>query len=250
MLRTTPIALILITLILTGCRGIESGNPPIHPNLNMDYQPKPTAYRASTFFADGRAMRPPVPGTVPRGLLQEDDAFYRGQTAAGGFVTQNPVPLTLEMLERGRDRYEIFCSMCHGDSGDGLGIIMTGGYGYTPAPTFHDERLRDETDGYLFDVVTNGVRNMPGYGRQIAVADRWAIVAYTRALQRSQNAAITDVPADQRGTIPVAEGPAPDDTSVVETNGDADAGIEDDGVVDAETDDAETEGADTEADQQ
>jgi mono/diheme cytochrome c family protein len=238
MLRILPIALVLVTLVLTGCRKMESERPPIHPNLNMDYQPKPTAYRASTFFADGRAMRPPVPGTVARGLLQEDDAFYRGQNAGGGFVTQNPVPLTLEMLERGRVRYEVFCSMCHGDSGDGLGIIMTGGYGYTPAPTFHDERLRGESDGYIYEVISNGVRNMPGYAKQIPVADRWAIVAYTRALQRSQNASMADVPADQRGAIPVAEGPAPDDTSVIETQDDAPADALDDGAAGTATEPA------------
>lgn len=190
---------------------MESENPPIHPNLNMDYQPKPMAYRASTFFADGRAMRTPVTGTIARGMLREDDAFYRGRTAGGDFVAQNPVPITREMLERGQQRYEIFCSMCHGSSGDGLGIIMTGQYGYTPAPTFHDDRLRGETEGYLYEVITNGVRNMPGYATQIPVADRWAIVAYTRALQRSQDATLADVPADQRAGLPVGEAPATPD---------------------------------------
>jgi mono/diheme cytochrome c family protein len=230
--RHLTYVLLVAAVVLTGCRGMESDRAPIHPNLNMDYQPKPTAYRASTFFEDGRAMRPPVVGTVARGMLQEDDAFFRGQTAEGGFVTQNPVPITMALLERGQNRYEIFCSMCHGQSGDGLGIIMTGGYGYTPAPSFHDDRLRRESDGYLYDVITNGVRNMPSYSKQISVADRWAIVAYTRALQRSQDATIADVPEEMRGTLPVSDVPAPDDRSVVDT--------EDDSADDADSAEADT----------
>jgi mono/diheme cytochrome c family protein len=220
---------------MTGCRGMESENPPIHPNLNMDYQPKPMAYRASTFFADGRAMRPPVTGTVARGMLHEDDAFYRGLTADGAFVTTNPLPATIELLARGQERYEIFCSMCHGQAGDGLGIIMTGGYGYTPAPTFHADRLIDESDGYIFEVISNGIRNMPGYAQQIPVADRWAIVAYTRALQRSQTATMADVPEELRGTLPVSEAPAPDDTSIIDTDD-----PEDDGEAVDETESATT----------
>jgi mono/diheme cytochrome c family protein len=120
------------------------------------------------------------------------------------------------MMERGQDRYEVFCQMCHGLSGDGLGIIMTGGYGYTPAPTFHDDRLRNETDGYLYEVITNGVRNMPGYGYQIPVADRWAIVAYVRALQLSQDATLDAVPEDQRGQLPVAEMPVQEEPATTE----------------------------------
>jgi mono/diheme cytochrome c family protein len=116
-------------------------------------------------------------------------------------VTENPVPITMEVLERGQQRYEIFCSMCHGLIRRRPRDHHDRRYGYTPAPTFHDDRLRGESDGYLYDVITNGVRNMPGYGKQIPVADRWAIVAYTRALQRSQDATLADVPEDRRGTL-------------------------------------------------
>ena len=111
------------------------------------------------------------------------------------------MPATRELLLRGQERYNIFCSVCHGKSGDGQGIIMTGNYGYTPAPSYHDERLREATDGYLYDVIANGVRNMPGYAQQVPVADRWAIVAYLRALQRSQNATEADIPPSVRARI-------------------------------------------------
>ena len=181
-------------VVLAGCRGMRSEDPPIHPNLNMDFQEKFEAQEANPFFADGAAMRTPVPGTVPRGLLREDTEFYLGRTENGAFVEEMPVPATRELLIRGRERYDIYCSVCHGRSGDGQGIIMTGNYGYTPATSYHNERVREAADGYLYDVITNGVRNMPGYAQQVPVADRWAIVAYVRALQRSQNATEADIP--------------------------------------------------------
>jgi mono/diheme cytochrome c family protein len=141
-------------------------------------------------------MRPPVNGTVARGFLREDAAMYLGRNEDGSFVRDNPVPVSLELMERGRNRYDIFCSPCHGYAGDGKGIISTGDYGAVPSPTYHDDRLRGVEDGYLFEVITNGIRTMQGYGYQIDPADRWAIVAYVRALQRSQNAGAEDVPGD------------------------------------------------------
>ena len=179
---------------LAGCRGMRSEDPPIHPNLNMDFQEKFEAQEANPFFADNAAMRTPVPGTVPRGLLREDTEFYLGRNENGEFVGEMPVPVTRELLIRGRERYNIFCSVCHGKAGFGQGIIMTGDYGYTPATSYHQDRIREATDGYLYDVVANGVRNMPGYAQQIPVADRWAIVSYIRALQRSQYATEGDIP--------------------------------------------------------
>jgi mono/diheme cytochrome c family protein len=139
-------------------------------------------------------MRTPPSGTVARGLLKADSRFYAGRTEAGEYVERAPVPVTRALLERGQERYDIYCTVCHGRAGDGNGIIMTGNYGYTPAPTYHSERLRNVTDGYLYDVIANGIRNMPGYAQQIPVSDRWAIVVYIRALQRSQNASEGDVP--------------------------------------------------------
>lgn len=223
----------LVVMVLGGCRGMDSENAPIHPNLNMDFQPKYQAMGASGFFEDGRAMRPPVPGTVARGLLRDDAIFYTGRTDAGGFTTSNPMPITMELLERGQERYNIYCTVCHSASGDGRGIIMTGQYGYTPAPSFHDERIRQMDDGELYDIVTNGIRNMPGYGTQIAVADRWAVVAYVRALQRSQDASLADVPESQRGQITPGEAPPESPQPELDIEG---ADVEDQ---DADTTDAE-----------
>jgi mono/diheme cytochrome c family protein len=186
-------------LALTGCRGMTWEEPTIHPIQDMDFQQKFEPQETNRFFDDaeqmkGAAQRPPVPGTVARGFLREDNRFYRGRTENGDFVEEIPVPLSRELLERGQERYNIYCTVCHGKAGDGNGIIMTGDYGYTPAPSYHIERLRNAKDGYIYNVITNGVRNMPGYAQQVPVADRWAIVAYVRALQRSQHAEREDVP--------------------------------------------------------
>jgi mono/diheme cytochrome c family protein len=206
--KLTLVVLIAGTVLLAGCRGMISEKPPVHPNLNMDFQEKFEPQEANPFFADGRAMRPPVPGTVARGLLKEDTPFYLGRTAGGEYIEEMPVPMTRELLLRGRERYNIFCTVCHGGAGDGQGIIMTGqssttgqGYGYTPAPSYHIDRLRQVSDGYMYDVIANGVRNMPGYAQQISVLDRWAIVAYVRALQLSQNAGEGDVPPSELAKI-------------------------------------------------
>ncbi len=194
--RPTFIAALLAVVLLAGCRGAISEKPPVHVNMNMDNQPRFDPQEANPFFADGRAMRPPVPGTVARGMLKEDTRFYLGRAAAGDFVPQMPVPVTRELLLRGRERYDIFCAVCHGKAGDGQGIIITGQYGYTPAPSYHDATVaaRMAADGYVFDVISRGVRNMPGYAQQLTVADRWAVTAYIRALQLSQNATEGDIP--------------------------------------------------------
>ncbi|GAB5518486.1 MAG: cytochrome c [Rhodothermales bacterium] len=198
--RSTWMALVAV-VALSGCRGTLSENAPIHINPNMDWQESFKPQEANDFFADGRAARPPVAGTVARGFLKDDVAFFEGRDDAGVYVATSPVPVTPELLQRGQERYNIYCSMCHGDAGDGAGIIMTGnngqGYGYVPAPTYHSDNLRAESDGYLYEVIANGVRNMPGYAQQITVADRWAIVSYVRALQRSQYAPEADVPASE-----------------------------------------------------
>ncbi len=194
-------ALCLGLLFMAGCRGMTSSKPPVHPNLNMDYQERFEAQEPNAFFADGRAMRQPVPGTIARGFLREDTRLYFGREADGSLVQTNPVPLTRAVMERGQKRYNIYCAPCHGQAGDGLGVIMRGNYGYVPAPTYHSDFLRGVEDGHLFDVISNGVRNMPAYGYHIPVEDRWAIVAYIRALQRSQYAGAGDVPADRMQNI-------------------------------------------------
>lgn len=201
-MNKTILAVAFGALALTGCRGGTSSLPPIHVNPNMDFQERFDPQESNPFFADGRAMRTPVAGTVARGFLRADDAFERGTNAGGaGYVQTSPVPVSEDLLRRGQQRYNIYCSVCHGKSGDGQGIVMTGKYGYTPAPSYHEDRFRTIEDGYLFHVISNGVRSMPGYAQQIPVADRWAIVAYIRALQRSQNASAADVPAGDRAAI-------------------------------------------------
>lgn len=198
---TATIFLAAMTVMLASCRGTQSEAPPIHLNLNMDNQERFDPQEANPFFEDNRSMRPLVPGTVARGTLREDEAFFEGRTPGGGFVDRMPLPTTREVLARGQERYNIYCGVCHGDAGDGQGIISTGGYGFTPATSYHDERLRQVPDGYLYDVIANGVRTMPPYGHQVPPADRWAIVAYIRALQRSQYASAEDVPENIRGDL-------------------------------------------------
>ena len=187
--------LVVPVLLLAGCRGNLKESPPIHINPNMDAMERFEAQEANPFFEDGRAMRPPVPGTVARGLLREDVAFHTGRNSDGSYVIMSPAPFTAELIERGRERYDIFCAVCHGVAGDGQGIVMSGGYGFAPIG-YHNDRLRAIEDGYMYEVIARGVRTMPAYAQQIPVADRWAIVAYVRALQRSQNAGADDIPVD------------------------------------------------------
>lgn len=201
------LSLIALLLVLGGCRGMKSDKTPIHPNLNMDFQEKFEAQEANPFFEDGAAMRQPVAGTVARGQLRttENAPFEQGRSASGAFVGDIPMEVTPALLERGQERYLIYCSVCHGPTGDGNGVIMVGnagqGYGYTPAPTYHSDYLRDIEDGYLYSVIANGVRSMPSYGHEMLPADRWAVVAYIRALQRSQNATEADIPLEERDRL-------------------------------------------------
>jgi len=188
---------------LSGCRGSLKEQSPIHLNPNMDHQEKFQAQEKNTMFADERAMRPPVQGTVARGFLREDTRFYQGIDEAGELITDMPVPVTRDLLERGQERYEIYCTVCHGSAGDGKGVIMVGnggkGYGYIPAPDYHAERLIELSNGHYYEIISNGTPTgtMPGYAQQIPVADRWAIIAYIRALQLSRTASGDDLAASQ-----------------------------------------------------
>ena len=196
---------VLVSLIvISGCaRERPSKNPPIHLNPNMDSQEKYKPQAAGPFFADGAAMRSPVPGTIARGELRDNKTYYRGRDVDGNHIKSLPVEISPQLLQRGRERYDIYCSPCHSRLGDGRGIMIQ--RGYIPPPTFHTDRIRDFDDGYIFDVITSGVRNMPAYAHQVPVADRWAIVAYIRALQRAQNATVDDVPEELRDIIRQAE---------------------------------------------
>lgn len=153
----------------------------------MDFQERYNAQEVNTFFADSMSMRQPIAGTIPRGYLKQDDAYYEGVNENGDLVQDIPVEVTEEFIYRGKERYDIYCSVCHGGTGDGRGVIMTGQYGYVPAPSFHTDNIRQMPDGHFFSAITDGIRTMPSYASQIKVKDRWAIVAYIRALQRSQN---------------------------------------------------------------
>lgn len=162
---------------------------------DMHDQPRYDPFEHSRFFDDRRAARPLVPGTVARGRLYEDDALFRG-LAAGAPVEEVPLEISTELLARGRERYDIYCSPCHDRAGTGSGMIVR--RGFKRPPSFHEERLRQSPAGYFFQVISSGFGAMSGYAAQIPVADRWAIVAYIRALQLSQRATLADVPEEER----------------------------------------------------
>ena len=182
---------------VSGCaRGCTSSRPPIHLNPSMDDQPKVRAQSASAFFYDGSSMRQPVPGTVPIGGLMEDVAFASGKGADGQFVTASPVPVDEKVVERGHDRYRIYCQPCHDARGDGKGILFQ--RGNVPTASFHQEKILKYSDGQIFDVITNGFGLMAGYRWPIPPADRWAIIAYVRDLQRKRAATTTAVTAEAK----------------------------------------------------
>jgi mono/diheme cytochrome c family protein len=166
---------------------------------DMHDQPKAKPQSKSGFFADGRTGRLPVAGTVARGQLREDDHLFSGK-AEGVFVTTFPFKIDAGVLQRGRERYNIYCSPCHGQTGLGNGMVIQRGF-KTPAASHHLERLRLAPVGYWFDVITNGFGIMFGHAAQVEVNDRWAIIAYVRALQLSRNATVEDIPQAQREAV-------------------------------------------------
>lgn len=182
------LALAASVVALTGCgRGSTSSRPPIHINPSMFDQPKLLPQSPSNFFYNGSGMRTPVPGTVAIGELKEDRAYFEGKTADGAFVPAIPVAVDAGMLERGHQRYTIYCQPCHDARGDGKGILFQ--RGNVPTASFHQEKILKYADGQIFDVITNGAGLMSGYRWPIPVADRWAIVAYVRDLERKRIAA-------------------------------------------------------------
>ena len=195
---------------LAGCaRGCTSSRPPIHLNPSMDNQPKARPQSASTFFYDGSAMRQPVPGTIPMGGLKEDTAFFTGKGADGQFVAAIPITADDALLERGRQRYTIYCQPCHDARGDGKGILFQ--RGNVPTATFHQEKILKYTDGQIFDVITNGSGLMPAYRWPIPPADRWAIIAHVRGLQRERLARAANAPTstpDPASATTTADKPA------------------------------------------
>ena len=196
-LRLTLPALLAVFVVLSGC-GVR---------FDMQDQPRYKAYKKSDFFIDGRASRDIPEGTVARGLLKENKAFYTGQvdnpdpnavaestvdasgntvvTSFPNAISEFPVPVTKELVDRGQDRYNIYCTVCHGPVGAGDGMIVR--RGFPQPPSYHVDRLRNAPVGHFFDVITNGWGRMNAYKTDLTPADRWAIVAYIRALQLSQS---------------------------------------------------------------
>ena len=181
-----PFLLVLGLTILTGCR------------QDMQDQPKYKALAPSSFFSDGRSARPLVPGTVARGDLREDTDLYQGKVD-GKLVDAFPFPVTKQILERGQERYNIYCVPCHDLVGNGQGMVVR--RGFRAPPSYHIERLRQAPAGYFYDVITNGFGAMQDYSVQVPVRDRWAIVAYIRALQLSQHASLNDVAEADRNKL-------------------------------------------------
>jgi mono/diheme cytochrome c family protein len=165
---------------------------------DMHDQPKYVPLRQSSFFGDERSARPLVAGTVARGHLHEDALLYTGKIS-GADATSFPFAVDEGVMARGRERFDIYCSPCHGRTGQGDGMVVR--RGFRRPPSFHQDRLRDAPVGHLFDVITNGFGAMPDYATQIRAEDRWAIIAYVRALQLSEHATLADVPADRRSGL-------------------------------------------------
>lgn len=186
---------------VVACQGQTFDEPPIHLNQNMDFQKRFEPQEYNAFYENSRAMRKPVQGAVARGELKTNDHLYLGKdgdehVASLPSVDEHGQPIEIDQafLERGQGRYEIFCTPCHGVSGAGNGMVVQ--RGMLQPPSLYDERLLGMNVGYFYDVITNGVRNMPPYAAQIPVRDRWAIAAYVRTLQRSHRATLEQVPEE------------------------------------------------------
>lgn len=195
-LITFFVCVLLVSIL--GFRGTAFTKPPIDvfPEWafpSMEVQPKPRPQSQSKFFADGRSDRVPPANTVARGMLRTDSHRFAGKAGGDAFAPGFPEGITvdLKLLERGRDRFTIYCSVCHGGVGDGNGITKRYGMGATPS--FHDDRLRNLPDGEIFHVISNGRNTMLPYADKLSPDDRWAVVAYVRALQRAQQGTPADV---------------------------------------------------------
>jgi mono/diheme cytochrome c family protein len=193
----------VVCLGLVGCRGYQTTNEPFHLNPNFDWQakvkaqsnprtvPEGTVAWGTGAIYDGNHTRPD--------FLKEDSEYYTGKTEAGLFVAKVPVNVTPELIKRGQERYNIYCAVCHNRVGTGKTPVIS--RGFVPPPDLADPRLVAVEDGYLFDVASNGVRSMPGYRRQVNEADRWAIVVYLRAIQKSRTASEQELPDSVRAKL-------------------------------------------------
>jgi mono/diheme cytochrome c family protein len=213
------IALVIVSFIpaamISWSRATHQDRPRINLIPDMDYQPKFLPQTENALFVDGRSMRPQPEGTIARGQLRADGVFWRGQADDGSFVSGIPASAMQAhgsweaLLERGQERFGVYCAVCHGTSGYGDGMVHQralelmelGNAQWVPPTSLHDVTVLEREDGHIFNTITNGIRNMPAYGSQIPAEDRWAIVGYVRALQRSQRAEPADVPADMRDRL-------------------------------------------------
>ncbi len=202
----------VLTVSILGLRGRRFSQPPmdVFPEWafpGMKYQPKLTQQVASPFFADGRSDREAPAHTVPASFgpagrpFPADDFLYRGKAADGTWARGFPpsVKVDMALLGRGRDRFTIYCAPCHGALGDGNGV--TRAYGMGATASYHDDRLRQMAEGEIFNTITNGKGQMNPYGDKLLAADRWAVIAYVRALQRARTGTAADVPDDRKGEL-------------------------------------------------
>ena len=224
-LTVLAVAAVIPPLVIARARATTSELPPLRSFKDMDFQPKFKSQTASSLFADRRSMRPPIGGTVARGELRDDDAFYRGigqssisevdqsdqprevgelveQANEPNWVEEVQVSATDQLMRRGRERFNIYCATCHGRAGDGNGPVSVRALEleqgtWLPPTSLHAEHVLKQPDGKLFNTITNGIRKMPGYASQIEPKDRWAIVLYLRALQRTRQATPNDLSADE-----------------------------------------------------
>jgi mono/diheme cytochrome c family protein len=203
-LLVAVLALLPLALIARS-RAEPSTHTRLQPIQDMGVQPKFLPQAEGPLFADGRAMRLPVEGAVARGELSEDDHLFRGRVGAEWAKTF-PMEVNMDVMRRGQERFNIFCAVCHGQSGNGKGTVAVRAQELAiqlsvpplQVKSYHADEIRKREVGHIFNTITHGYNSMPPYGAQISVKDRWAIVAYVRALQRSQNANLEDVPADKR----------------------------------------------------
>lgn len=198
--RTAQLLLVVAASAMLGaCSNFTSRQPPIWVWFDMKKQDKYKPQMSSAFFSDGRASRRPVEGTMAQEMYRADEAYATGVAADNTYVAKNPEPLTKEVLRQGQTKFNVYCSPCHDRTGSGRGVVPLKAT-WVPG-NLHDERIVNYVDGELFHVISMGRRSMSGYRFQIAEKDRWAIVAYVRALQRSWRGSMNDVPVDLQGKV-------------------------------------------------
>ena len=205
--QTLGLAIVVAAAALVaGCRGEKSADPPFHLIGDMQWQAHRLPQSQSEFFPDHRSNRVPDPHTIAVGHLKEDDAYYRGVDALGKPIARVPFEVTSKTIDRGHDRFNIYCTPCHDKTGSGNGMAVQ--RGFVKPPALFAEHAQTLTDGEVFNIISHGQNNMPSYAAQVPEEDRWAIVTWVRVLQQSQAAKVDDIPASERGKIEAPESEA------------------------------------------